>query len=157
MTTICYKDGILAADTRATARGKIWSDNFQKIFDVEDKEYSLCEHKVLAYAVAGFVHSRLAVDSILEQGVLVGSTLDTDDDFQALVVTSGPVYALSKEDDSPNLRIIEIPDGVHWALGSGSDVAGYVMSIGGDAAKAVVEACKIDTGSGGGVDVWQRA
>ncbi len=156
MTTIAYKDGVLASDTRATVRGKIWSDNFPKIFNVEGKGYSICGEEVLAYATAGFVYSQLSVGSILEQGIQVGSTLDSDDDFQSIVITKDGAYAMSKEDENPNLRIIKIPDGVHWSIGSGADIAGYVMLTGGDAVKAVIEACKVDVGSGGEVDVWQR-
>lgn len=156
MTTIAWKDGILASDTRATVRGRVWSDNYPKIFNVEGGGYTLCGEEVLAYGTAGFVYSQLSVGSILEQGVQVGSTLDTDDDFQTIVITKNGAYAMSKEDDNPNLRIIKIPDDVHWAIGSGADVAGYVMLTGGGAVEAVVAACKVDTGSGGEVDVWQR-
>lgn len=132
----------------------MWSESFTKIFDVEGKGYTLCGEEVRAYATAGYVYSRLSVDSILEQGAVVGSTLDTDDDFQAIVVTAASAYAISKEEDNPNIRVIKIDDGVHWAIGSGGDIANYVMLTGGDAVKAVIEACKVDTGSGGEVDVW---
>jgi hypothetical protein len=156
MTTIVLKDGILASDTRATARGKIISDSFPKIFDVEGEGMSLNGHKVRAYGLAGYVFSRLTLDSILREGLQVGSTLDTDDEFTSIVITEGPSYAVSKDADAPSLRIIEIPDNVPWAIGSGSSVASYVMFSGGDAVKAVIEACKVDTGSGGDVFVWQK-
>lgn len=157
MTTIAFGNGILAADTLATnSQGKVISENFGKIFDVEGKGYTLNGYNVRAYALAGFVFSRLSFDAVLEQGLQVGSTLDTDDDFSAIVVTEGASYAVSKEDDNPNIRIIEIPDGVYWAIGSGADIARYVMQTGGDAVKAVIEACKVDVSSGGEVDVWQK-
>lgn len=154
MTTVALKDGILAADTRASVRGAIMSDNFQKIFDVSDKDYKVCGKKVLAYALAGYVYSRLMLDAVLEEGIHVGSTLDTDDEFSSIIITEGGAYAIGKDEDSPNLRIIEIPPNVHWAIGSGASVANYVMYRGGDAVKAVVEACTVDPSSGGDVDVW---
>lgn len=157
MTTIAFKSGILAADTRATnGSGRLISDNFQKIFDVEGKGYTLCGEAVRAYALSGYVFSRLTFDAALEQGIQVGSTLDTDDDFSAIVITESRSYAVSKEDDNSNIRIIEIPSDVYWAIGSGADVARYVMQVGGDPVKAVIEACKVDVASGGEVDVWQK-
>jgi len=157
MTTIALKDGILASDTRASVGGKIMSDGFPKIFDVEGEGHSLCGKNVLAYGLAGFVHSRLMLDSILKEGVQVGSTLDTDDEFTSIVVTDNGNYYVAKDDDSSNLRIIEIPDGVHWAIGSGSQVANYVMYRGGDSVKAIIEACTVDPMSGGDVVVWSKA
>jgi hypothetical protein len=155
MTTIALKDGILASDTRASVRGAVMTDNFQKIFDVSDKEYTVCGKHVLAYALSGYVHSRLMLDSILQEGIQVGSTLDTDDDFSSIIVTDSVAYNVSKDEDNPNLRIIEIPPEVHWAIGSGASVANYVMYRGGDAVKSVIEACTVDPNSGGEVDVWQ--
>ena len=155
MTTIAFRDGILAADTRASRGHYVMSDNFPKIFDVSDRDYHLLNKKVQAYGLAGFVHSRLILDSILEEGIQIGSTLDTDDEFTAIVITDGGNFHVGKSDDSPNIRIIEIPDNVPWAIGSGSQVASYVMYRGGDAVKAVVEACTVDPSSGGEVEVWR--
>lgn len=154
MTTICLKDGILASDTRASVRGSVMTDNFPKIFDVSDKEHTILGKKVLAYGLAGFVHSRLMLDSILAEGVQIGSTLDTDDEFTSIIVTVDGAYYLGKDDDNPNLRIIEIPKDVPWSIGSGAAIANYVMYRGGDAVKAVTEACTVDPSSGGDVYVW---
>lgn len=154
MTTIAYKNGILAADSRVSFGGSVSADNFPKIFDVSDKEYYCCGHRVLAYALAGMASSRLILDRILAEGLDIGGTLETDDDFTAIVVTEGGSFTLNKVDESPHIGIIEIPADVPWAIGSGGSVARYVMFRGGDAVKAVVEASTVDMGTGGDVIVW---
>lgn len=155
MTTVAFRDGVLASDSRASKGHLIMSDDFPKIFDVSGKECTLLGLKVLAYGLAGFAHSRLVLESILAEGVTIGSTLDTDDEFAAIVVTQGGTFAVSKQDDNPAIRITEIPAGTYWSVGSGSQVASYIMYRGGDAVKAVVEACTVDPSSGGNVEVWQ--
>lgn len=154
MTTIVYKDGILASDSRASVGAKVFTDDFPKIFDVSDKDYICCGHRVLAYALAGMVSSRLVLDLVLSEGLAVGTQIDSDDDFEAIVVTEGGAYCLSKIDESQSIRVMEIPPNVPWAIGSGAAVANYVMYRGGDAVKAVVEACTVDPFSGGDVITW---
>lgn len=84
------------------------------------------------------------------------STLDTKDDFAAIVVTPDTAYLVDKDGDEPSFTIVELPDGNHYAIGSGHQVATYVLNKGGDPVDAVCAAMTTDLGTGGDVIRWSR-
>ncbi len=93
---------------------------------------------------------------MLEEGLDALSTLETEDDFQAIVVTQDTAYVVNKEEKEQTFAIIEIPEGIHYAMGSGSSVANYILNKGGDPVDAVAAACTTDLGSGGDIHRWER-
>lgn len=156
MTTIAVKNGVIAADSRMTAGLTLKSDNYKKIEDLTNKQATILGKKALAYALAGTVSSKLILERVLEEGLDVLSTLETEDDFQAVVMTQDTTYIVNKEEKEQVFSIIEIPDGVHYAMGSGATVANYILNKGGDPVDAVAAACTTDLGSGGDIHRWER-
>ncbi len=84
------------------------------------------------------------------------STLDSKDDFSAIVVTSDTAYLVDKDADESSFSIIELGDETPYALGSGNVVANYVLNKGGDPVDAVAAAMSTDLGSGGEIIRWTR-
>ncbi len=156
MTTIAYKDGVLAADSRMTAGTQLRSDNYPKITDMSSRKATLLGKQVLVYALAGAVSGKVVFEQVLEEGLDPLITLDSKDDFQAICVTEDTAYMVNKEEDAQNFNIVEIPKGVYYAMGSGHAVANYVLKKGGDPVDAVVAAISTDIGSGGDVVRWER-
>jgi hypothetical protein len=154
MTTIAWARGILAADSRMTAGLQLKSDRFKKIFTPKDS--TILGQKVLAYALAGDASSQLVLKAVLAEGLDVLSTLESEDDFQAIVVTEESAYLVNKDSEKSCFGILEIYEDNHMALGSGSTVANYILQKGGDPVDAVVAAMSTDLGSGGDVVRWTR-
>lgn len=154
MTTITYRNGVLASDSRMTAGLQLKSDKYKKIFTPANA--TILGQKVLAYALAGNASSQLVLKAVLEEGLDVLSTLDSKDDFAAIVVTKETAYLVDKSEDESSFTIVEIPEDNHYALGSGNIVANYILAKGGDPVDAVVAAMSTDLGSGGDVVRWSR-
>lgn len=154
MTTVAYRQGVLAADSRMTAGLQLKSDKFKKIFTPQDS--TILGQKVLAYALAGNASSQLVLKTVLQEGLDVLSTLDTKDDFSAIVVTKDTAFLVDKNEDDNSFTIIEFNDDTHYALGSGNQVANYVLSKGGDPVDAVAAAMATDLGTGGDIIRWSR-
>src|ERR1051326_1733511 len=151
MTTIAYKNGVLASDGRMTNGTRLLSDTYNKICPTEGREYLIQGKKVLAYAMAGMAESRLVLERALEEGLDVLSGIESDDDFSAIVVTEDTAYLVDKDAEEHSFKIIEIFDGQPYSIGSGSVVANHFLQKGGEPLDAVVEAIKTDIGSGGDV------
>lgn len=130
------------------------SDRFKKIFNPNDS--TILGKKVLAYALAGDAASQLVLKAVLEEGLDVLSTLDSEDDFQAIVVTQDTAYVVNKEAERNTFNITELHEGTHLAMGSGSQIANYILTKGGDPADAVAAAMTTDLGSGGDIIRWVR-
>ena len=137
-----------------TAGLQLKSDKFRKIFTPKDS--SIMGQKVLAYALAGNASSQLVLKAVLEEGLDVLSTLDTKDDFSAIVVTQDTAFLVDKDVKETSFTIVELPEGNHYSIGSGHQVANYVLSKGGDPADAVAAAMTTDLGTGGEIVRWER-
>mgnify|MGYP000921085906 CR=1 FL=1 len=156
MTTIAWRSGVLAADGRVTLGTQIRADNYQKITEIVGKEATILGEQVLAYALAGSVAGKVVLEAILEEGLDAYSTLDTEDDFQAICVTGKSAYMVNKDKDKNVFQIFRIPEDMHYSIGSGAAVANYILSKGGDPVDAIVGAISTDMGSGGDVTRWER-
>lgn len=154
MTTIVYKDGILCSDGRATVGGRIVSEECRKIHRTAKDNLFVEGEQVLAFALAGTVCSTLVLKRILasEEGLLAGTGVDTDDTFQAILVTHKSVYMATKHDDSPNIDVWDWYD-QPVAIGSGSPVASHFIQGDATAIEALEEAIKTDTASGGELQI----
>lgn len=159
MTTIAFRNGVLAADGRMTRGTQIVTDNYQKIVDCEDRDYSIQGERVLAFALAGYLSEKAVLEYALGEGLFVSSSLDTPATFSAIVVTEESAWFVAKaEEDSPVLDFIQIPDDCPWAIGSGGNIAlHFLTSTSCDPLEAVVQAVKTDSGSGGEITRWSRA
>ncbi len=84
------------------------------------------------------------------------STLDSKDDFSAIVVTKETAFLVDKDADESSFTIIELGEETPYALGSGQVVANYILNKGGDPVDAVAAAMSTDLGSGGDIIRWCR-
>jgi len=146
MTTIAYRDGVIAADTQET-----WDDGSftpcKKIYRISSSDAEIDGHIV---ALAGGSYSAEVFLEWYENGDwndppdLVN--LDADEDFEALVVKNdGTLWTC-------NRLFAFIPIKVdYFAMGSGGKAALGAMAVGATADEAVRAAMKHDCYTGGKV------
>lgn len=160
MTTISWDTNILAADSRCMLGDTILQYGVEKIYyPGPDEFWSVFGHKVLAYGLSGNLDAVPWINEMLAEGVDHHSCCPAVDNlvFHVILVTeSRHAYSWYMEriqsdgvDDS-GLVPIHGP----FAVGSGAPFALAVMAIGFSAEKAVEVACKLDTGTGGDVEVY---
>lgn len=131
ITTIAYKDGIIAYDSRATRGNLIATDNYDKCAKADG---------VLFFFSGAAGDVRHLVDAYLK-----GVTPPKEADIYAIVVDQGVVYRAGTD------------GGLFWkekasaydAIGSGYAHALTAMDCGLSAIEAVKMAAKRDTGTGG--------
>lgn len=142
MTTIAYKDGVLASDSRAT-----WDDASSKCVKMWKftSKVDPVKGEVLL-AVAGDLYAALLFkDWMMEGGKpdLHSRGVDESNDFDALIVHKSGLYAANRL-----CRIDDIHE-EYWAHGSGRQAALAAMRCGKSAIEAVRVASAIDTYTGG--------
>jgi hypothetical protein len=138
VTTVAYRDGVIAADRRIGG----WM-NGPKLFRLKDGS---------VFSGAGDLDDVLEVLHWLKAGAKEAgkpALADVPDgsDF-LLACPNGKAYWLT----SPWLRRVEILD-EFYAIGSGAQYALGAMAAGASAKRAVEVACKFDEGTGKGVNV----
>jgi ATP-dependent protease HslVU (ClpYQ) peptidase subunit len=148
MTTVAYRNGVVAGDSRVTATdGSIYSEDQPK-FVVSKK------HGVI-YLFAGDLAGAQAVIRALERLPQmpwlsdVEAPLPDDVDFELLTITrDGLIYSF---------------DGPHWykvnaefvAIGSGGVGATAAMHMGAESTRAVEVAMLVDSSSGGPIHTFR--
>jgi len=141
MTTIAYKDGILASDRRLTYEGKIMSDSTQKIFKLNDGSIA---------ALAGDAAAAFEYIKWLQSDRTSSSPVDEmhEVDFSIMIIAKdGTVSFIENGKMEPPHK----PE-KYYALGSGRAAALGAMAFGATAAQAVKFAMRVDSSTGGGVD-----
>jgi hypothetical protein len=140
LTTIAYRDGVLAGDRRATDDGTIMPGRFRKVY--KNKQgwlYGACGDSGPCEHLNRFMHScpeGLPFDARWPAGK-----------YSALVVSpDGHLFIVEKG------FIEQLYDQEFYAMGSGTTPALGAMYMGADAIQAVKIAIEIDSKSGGGVD-----
>lgn len=139
MTTIVYRDGVIAYDSRKTAGGTITSD-------CHDKHES-----------RGGVHFFFA-GSVCDREDFIAGYLSGENvrpmDCGAITIQEGSVYSSGVLDDG---RIWKCPidKGDCYAMGSGQEFAWGAMEMGATAVEAVEAAKRRDVYSGGEVRVFE--
>lgn len=133
MTTICYKDGIIAYDSQVTAG--------QTIVD-----YS-CDKRKVVDGVSFFItgkpaHFNRLIDSYFGKGV------DFDNLDLEAIVYDGKLWLVSIVNEKYHIEHIGSKP---YAIGSGQDHAWTAMDLGCSAKEAVKMAILRDTGTGGRV------
>jgi hypothetical protein len=132
MTTIAYKDGIIAYDGRCTAGGTIVYDDFDKMHERDGAFF---------FGAGGMSE----INDLIK--AYSGEEIAGDCGASAIVCKSGELSLISYEDG----RIVEssvLPDKA-YAIGSGRDHAYTALDMGASAYQAVEMAAKRDTGTGG--------
>lgn len=143
MTTIVYKDGIIAYDSRATNGGSITSDKVNKKEVVQKVAFFFCgwlgEFELLIAAY----HDVDLQEDITSEGPC------------ALVVDNGELFLCSLDADTKRFWKQSLKHFDEYAIGSGSEFARGAMSMGADAVTAVKVAAKLDTGTGGKIRTYK--
>lgn len=136
MTTIAYKDGVIAYDSRQTRNDRIVSDNCLKCKVVEGVSFFLsgavCDEKALIAAYFG-TSSLVPVEC---SGYVV-------DDGKLMMIGHDDKTGIWRQDLDPSN-----PD----AIGSGAPYAIAAMDMGASAEEAVREAMKRDIYTGGTIN-----
>lgn len=137
MTTIAYRDGVIAADSRIIQDSVIVTDDYNKIIKQGDLVFAL------AGTVADFQVFMDSWDSPTKAKKL---------DVNALVWDGKGVLDCYSNDKG---IVCQPLCAEYWAIGSGASYAITAMDMGATAAEAVKMAKRRDTNTGGNVDVFK--
>jgi 20S proteasome alpha/beta subunit len=140
MTTIAYKNGVIAYDSRTTANDLITNDNANKKHVINDVTFFMC----------GAVSDYKRFFALYFEELCSHKNIDAS----ALVVDNGQLYLVSVEDEAGIWRQPMNLDNP-CALGSGNTFALTAMDMGADAKTAVEMAIKRDCKSGGMVHTYE--
>ena len=137
MTTIAYKDGVIAYDSLCTQEQTIIDYNFDKRVVRDGVQFFFCG------ATSDY-------NSFVE--AYFGGRLNQRPDCAALVVDKGIVYRCGVNDENVFWKCAVTS---YTSIGSGQDHALTAMDMGADAKTAVKMAIKRDTGTGGRVRTFK--
>ena len=141
MTTIAYKDGIIAYDSRFTCNNVIVDDNGDKKIEADGKVF------ILTGAQSDFIY---LIDSYLHDKLI----RKVRDPIRALVVDNGKLYSSAISSHDGFWRCEESLSN-HVAIGSGCDFALAFMDTGMTAEEAVRDTCKRDIYTGGTIRTFK--
>lgn len=141
MTTIAYKDGVLAGDQRVTEGSSVMPGSQRKVWKLRS-----------GWLVGGcgtLADLMRFRDWVKEFSIGDPRPLKVSTSFSGIMITpEGLVYIYE------DANVIEVPsDAKFYAIGSGHQAALGALYMGATAKQAVEIACKVDTGSGGDVHV----
>lgn len=139
MTTIAYKDGIIAVDSRVCSGCTIVSDDADKIRHLDGKVFILGgDHHLQEELIADYPNGRVTGGNATGGFVFDGGIL-----YTVGVLESGKIFRELHDLDAP------------WASGSGGDHALTAMDMGASAEEAVAMAAKRDIHTGGKVKTFE--
>lgn len=147
MTTIAFKDGIMAADTQITIQG----DGFGALKAHAAKKIAKDSEGVL-YGICGTYAQCTKVIEALKRQAKTGGAVPLpvptrDDDFEILIAyPDGRLRSLIPQGE------ILLDDAKYYAIGSGASVAMGAMFAGASARVAVLAAIEHSEGTGGKVE-----
>lgn len=133
MTTIAYKDGVIAYDSQITSGNTITYDDYQKCHEVKGVRFFMCG-KTCDYAAL--------------QDAYFGAAVTKEVDASAIVADSDGLWCVGAGVQEGFWKSPIMLDSI-YAIGSGADHAITAMDMGDTAYQAVQMAAKRDTGTGG--------
>ncbi|MGU9857035.1 proteasome subunit beta [Pseudomonas sp. LF245] len=133
MTTIAYKDGVIAYDSQITCGSTITYDDYEKCHQVKGVRFVMCG-KTSDYTAL--------------QDAYFGCPVTKDLDASAIVSDGEGVWCVGANIEDGFWKS-PIPIEATYAIGSGADHAINAMEMGASACRAVEMAAKRDTGTGG--------
>ncbi|MCE1010273.1 proteasome subunit beta [Pseudomonas monteilii] len=135
MTTIAYKDGVIAYDSRVTRGDLITDDDCDKCIERDGVKFFLtgavCDYDALV-------------------GAYFGTSPSGKVDASAIVLHDGNLMMVAVDDDT-GLWKSPLKADRPYAIGSGTPYAFAAMDMGASAEKAVEMAARRDTSTGGRV------
>jgi len=139
MTTIAYKDGVIAYDSRVTTDDLIRSDSASKSRTVKGVHFFL----------AGYVCDEDKFIEMYFNREVKHSKLESS----AIVYDHGNLFIVGTDDDT--LFSMPLEQGEVYAIGSGTPHAYTAMDMGASAKEAVEMASKRDTSTGGHINYFE--
>jgi len=133
MTTIAYKDGVIAYDSQITSGNTITYDDYQKCHEVKGVRFFMC-CKTCDYTAL--------------QDAYFGGVVTKEVDASAIVADSDGLWCVGAGVQEGFWKSPVMLDSI-YAIGSGADHALTAMDMGATASQAVQMAAKRDTGTGG--------
>jgi len=161
MTTIVWDGKELVSDSQVTTMDTAQLAPFRKIHTPEEHEFwSINGIKVVAFALAGEASAIDYVKEKLQKDITYKTRFDDNNQimFHAIVIDEKGqsfVWRVSKDKHQNRERTALLPMLPPIAMGSGTDFALGVLSIGRDARTAVKAAIKLDVGSGGALQIFE--
>jgi ATP-dependent protease HslVU (ClpYQ) peptidase subunit len=152
MTTIAYKDGILAADSQVSAGNRICNNDFHKVQRIDSPDYGS-----VYIAAAGTLSHILEMFDFVET-LFAGEEPEAikfaSDQFQVVMLREdGTLLEGILTEASTNILWIECEN--PWSIGSGSDFAMGAMFAGMSAEEAVSLASRLDVYTNNNVKVYK--
>ena len=135
MTTIAFRDGVVASDTQCTDSGL--PTYKKKLYPVRDS----------VVAITGDVyacHKFLQWYSDKKQDK---PDFPSDADFECLIFTPSGLYGVDA-----HMTMVRFEPGEYCAFGSGRDAALGAMFMGASAVEAIEAAIRFDVNTGGSID-----
>lgn len=142
MTTIVYRDGIMASDSRSTAESEAGGSRVFKCVKMYEKIVPGEGRVVIGTAGEGYP-ALLFVDWYGTGKEPPGTLIDGDADFTCIVLSKRGLWEYDKW--CRGEKVI----GKFYAIGSGAKAALGALHMGANAAQSVRVACKIDPYSAG--------
>jgi ATP-dependent protease HslVU (ClpYQ) peptidase subunit len=143
MTTIAFRDGIMAADTQETTGGDLTA-RCKKLYRCTDPK----GRRVLIGTAGGSFSGMVYVDWFKKGGERpnVLDNISSDEDFHNLIWDGKSLFEVNWL-----WRPIKVPRPKFFAIGSGAGAALGAMHMGASAKEAVAVAKKIDIYTGGAI------
>lgn len=139
MTTIAYKNGVIAYDSQITCGSYITYDDYQKCQEVNGVKFIMCG-KTCDYTAL--------------QDAYFGGSVTRDVDASAIVIDGGELWCIGANVQDGFWKS-PIPISAIYAIGSGAEHAITAMDMGADCVKAVEMAAKRDAGTGGTINSFK--
>lgn len=140
MTTISYRDRVVAYDSRETIGNIIHDDDCEK----------KTEHNGIFYFLGCSSCDEAEIISSFEGDLSISDGIDA---FEGIVVQKGDVYRIVGG-EGKLIKELQAPD-KHFAIGSGALIALTAMDLGLSARESIKQAMKRDTCTGGKVRTFK--
>lgn len=141
MTTITYKDGIIAYDSRCVCGGTIVDEDIDKHREVNGVHFF-------------FAGNTADQDLLVSHYLGEKAEIDANTRCDGVVVDAGKLYMVGMSQKNGYFKCPERLDNF-VSLGSGEDYALTAMDMGATAKEAVKWAMKRDTGTGGRIRTFK--
>lgn len=139
MTTIAYKDGVIAYDSRMTSGDIVVDDNFKKMFVKDNMNIFYCGSVGDLDEFLNCVFNDVKSERVL--------------DCESFLFVDGKINAVDICED--RVRKISLRSDNHYAIGSGRRLALAYMDTGMSSEEAVIATCRRDIYTGGTIRTFK--
>ena len=140
MTTIAYKEGVIAYDSRSTSRDIIFDDAAEKHYEIKGVHFFMAGNTA---HYEEFFTAWFSNNNACRNLDIAGLVFEEGKLYKPNIETNGEVYAIAKHPIRPGNSV---------AIGSGADFALAFMYTGLSAEQAVGFTMRLDPFTGGNVN-----